>query len=166
MTVKIELEATPQSVEAAIPYFSLQLDSEILVLIGMQYAQEILVMSAERLTLMPNMPGYILGLVHHRNHVFWVIDLPQMLGLNPLYIGTTEYSMTILRVQDFWVGLAGGRSQGVKRFSKDRIVSPIGNVSVELERYLQGCIHQAEGISLVLDAEAIAMPIKSGFSKN
>jgi positive phototaxis protein PixI len=158
MPDRIELQPHRPQAEVAIPYFSLQLHQNTIALIDMQYAQEVLVMPAERLTMMPNMPNYVLGLVNHRNRVFWVIDLAQMLGLNPLYTGVTEYDLTILRVGDFWLGLAGVRSQGIKRFSLDQIISPVGNVSVELERYLRGCIPQEHGMTLVLDAEAIANP--------
>jgi len=156
MTSKIELQPIVPKTETAIPYFSLQLDRTTLALIDMKYAQEVLVMPSERLTMMPNVPSHILGLVHHRSRVFWAIDLGQMLGLDSLHLGTTEYHMTILRVHDFWVGLVGVRSLGIKRFSNEQIISPIGNVSVELERYLRGCIPQENGMALVLDAEAIA----------
>jgi positive phototaxis protein PixI len=156
MTSKIELQPIALKTETAIPYFALQLDQSTTALIDMKYAQEVLVIAAERLTMMPNMPSYVLGLVNHRSRVFWAIDLAQMLGLNSLYLGATEYHMTILRVHDFWVGLIGVRSLGIKRYSNEQIISPIGNVSVELERYLRGCIPQENGMALVLDAEAIA----------
>jgi len=156
MTSRIELQPIAAKAETDIPYFSLQLDQNTTALIEMKYAQEVLVISAERLTIMPNLANYILGLIHHRSRVFWLIDLAQMLGLNPLYIGASEYHLIIIQSQDFWLGLAGMRSLGIKRFSNEQIVSPIGNVSVELERYLRGCIPQENGMALVLDAEAIA----------
>jgi positive phototaxis protein PixI len=159
MSVKIELQAAIQKEEVSIPYFCLQLDRENTALINMSFAQEVLVLPKERLTIMPNMPGYVLGLLQHRGLVFWLIDLAQMLGLIPLDNASVEYQIVVVRVEDNWIGLAGNRSQGIRRFGLEQIVSPIGNVSPELERYLQGCIAQTEGLGLVLDIEAIANPL-------
>jgi positive phototaxis protein PixI len=154
MSAKIELQAIALPTEEFIPYFCLQLDPTTVGLIDMKYAQEVLIVPADRLTLMPNMPDQVLGLFPHRNRIFWIIDLPQLLGLPPLAIDA--YHVIILHIQDVWVGLAGVRSQGMRRFSNDQIVSPVGNVSVELERFLRGCILEEEGMIFVLDGEAIA----------
>jgi positive phototaxis protein PixI len=154
--IQIELQERIKERETNTPYLCMQLAPQTLALIDMGYAQEVLIMSSERLTMMPNMPDHVLGLISHRSLVFWVIDLPQLLGLTPLNTGSPEYHLAVLRVHDSYVGLATMQTQGVKRWAEGEIQSPVGNISPELERYLQGCILQKDDTYLVLDAEAIA----------
>jgi len=154
----IELREQTKEQEINLPYLCMQLDAQTLALLDMDYAQEVLIMASERLTIMPNMLPHVLGLISHRSRVFWVIDLPHLLGLTPLSAGAPEYHLAVLRVQDSYVGLAMLQTQGVKRWAEGAMASPVGNFSPELERYLQGCIFQERDTYLVLDAEAIASP--------
>ncbi len=156
MPEKIELLATRPQALATIPYFSLQIESKTKALIDMRSAQEVLNIASERITMMPNMPNHVLGLVYHRSRVFWVIDLPLMFGLNPLYGGAAEYPVIIIQIQDFWLGLAGLQSLGVKRFSSEQIAPPDHNISLKILKFLHGCIPETDGISLVLDLKIFA----------
>jgi positive phototaxis protein PixI len=161
MVMQIELQESVKTQEINSPYLCMQLEPQTLALIDMAYAQEVLVISSERLTIMPNMPTHVLGLISHRSRVFWVIDLPHLLGLTPLNVGAQEYHLAVLRVHDSYVGLAMLQTQGVKRWSEGEMRSPVDYVSPELERYLQGIVLQKDDTYLVLDAKAIALPAQS-----
>lgn len=138
-----------------LPYLSLRLDDQNLALIEMPYTQEVLVVAAERITAIPNLAASVLGLLNQRNRVLWVIDLPQLLGLNPIALDTQQYNLAIIQVGQFPLGLAVAGIEGVMRFNQDAIQSPIGAVQSELTPYLQGCILTEKQVLLVLDASAI-----------
>jgi len=105
---------------------------------------------------MPNMPTCILGLLHQRGQVIWVIDLPKMLELQALNLDVQElYNIIIVRVGNIPLGLAVQEVKGVMRSHFSTIQSPVGVVAPTLVPYLQGCILQPKEVLLVLDAEAI-----------
>ena len=137
------------------PYLQLQLEAEIRAILPMKDTQEVLTLPSERITVMPNMPNCVLGLLNQRSRVIWAIDLPQMLELQPLERNLHQYQMAIIRVNDSPLGIIVPRIKGVMRLSADAIQSTVGNVASGLVPYLQGCYLQKDRVYLVLDAEAI-----------
>ncbi|KGF73770.1 chemotaxis protein CheW [Neosynechococcus sphagnicola sy1] len=148
------LRNQPQSVGD--PYLKFQLDRQTPAVLAMHYAQEVLEVPVERLTPMPNMPPYLLGLLNWRSRALWVVDLANMLGLQPLNPLSQVYSIVILRCEPSLVGLALQDVEGVMRVQADAIQSPVGVVATKLVPYLQGCFLDHQQILLVLDAAAIA----------
>ena len=139
------------------PHIRLRLDDNHLAAINTDQAQEVLVIHQQRLTVMPNMPAAVMGLLNHRSRIFWVLDLPQLFGLTPLEPRSPEYHLAILRVNEKSIGLAIQEVQGVTRFSTEVIQSAIDNeLSPGLIPYLKGCIPQDEEMLLVLDGAAIS----------
>jgi len=140
------------------PHIRLRLDEQTLAVISTSQAQEVLVVPQQRLTVMPNMPAAVVGLLNHRSRIFWVLDLPQLCGLAPLDPRSLEYHLAILRIDDKSVGLAVRQVVGVTRFPEIEIQSPMGQKDIDpsLVPYLRGYMPQAEGILLVLEAAAIA----------
>lgn len=137
-------------------YIQLQLSVDLTLAIEMQLCQEVIVVPSDRLTLVPNMPAQVLGLISHRSVVFWVIDLPQLFGLGFLEPSLQEYQIAILRsLDEVPLGIAVGAVKGVTRFSPDQILSPIGVVDPGLIPYLRGIVPKPSGNILVLDAEKI-----------
>jgi len=136
-------------------YLKLQLDPQTQAALPMDFAQEVLVVSAGRLTFMPNMPSCVIGLLNQRSRVFWTVDLPQMLDFQALPSDTQQYNIIIVRVGNLALALAVLTVKGVIRFGVEAIESPIGTVSVGLTPYLQGWIPQNKEILLVLDPQAI-----------
>jgi positive phototaxis protein PixI len=137
------------------PYLRLQLDDRNHAALSMEFAQEVSIVPATRLTYMPNSPLCMLGLLNQRSRVYWVVDLPQMLGLEPLASDTQQYNIAIIQARNVSLAVAIKAVQGVKRFVKESIQSPIGTVDPHLTPYLQGCIPQDREAILILDAEAI-----------
>ncbi len=136
-------------------YLRFQLEQHTPAIIAVEYVQEVLIVPAGRLTPMPNMPKYVLGLLNRRNRVLWVIGLAQMLNLQAFDPDTKQYDMAIIRVGQVTLGLVVHAVKDVTRFTPDYIQSVQGLVTSALAPYLHGCILQQKEILLVLNAEAI-----------
>ena len=137
------------------PYLQLQLEPQTYGVVPMNNAQEVLTLPARRITPMPNMPDCILGLLNQRSRVFWTIDLPQLLGMQPIERNLQQYHLTIMRFGNVPLGTIVQQIKGVIRLTPDEIKPVEGHVTNELLPYLQGCCQQANNTLLVLNAEAI-----------
>lgn len=136
-------------------YLRFELEQQTPAILSIEYAQEVLIVPVGRVTPMPNMPKCVLGLLNRRNRVLWVVDLAQMLKLQPLDTNVQHYNMAIIRVGQAPLALVVPEVKGVTRFTPDCIQSPQGVVTTVLMPYLHGCILQQKEILLVLNAEAI-----------
>ena len=137
------------------PYLQLQLTQKVLAVLPMEHAQEALVVAADTLTPIPNMPAAVLGLLNRRSKVFWVVDLSQILGLPAFRTNVQQYNIILVRVGKRPLGLVVPKVEGVKRFSAAIVRSPIGAISPAMVPFLRGCIPQEQDILFVLDPEAI-----------
>lgn len=152
-------------------YLSFQLDEKTTAVFSMEQVQEVIVVPENQITLMPNMPDCVLGLMTRRSRVMWAVDLAQILLSQPLAINFRQYKVIIIRVtpaprpqsmlltsfqSQALLGLIVQEVIGGIRFSPDLIQSPQGGFSSSLTPYLQGCLVQNDSMLLVLDAEAIA----------
>jgi twitching motility protein PilI len=131
------------------------MEQETAAILSIEYAQEVLIVPVGRITPMPNMPNCVLGLLNRRNRVLWVIDLGQMLNLQPLNTNAQQYNIAIIQVEQVPLGLVVQEVKGVTRFTPGCIQSPQGIVTSGIMPYLHGCILQQKEILLVLNAEAI-----------
>ena len=158
----IELREEKSQAIAGLPYLSLQLGGDVTVALQLKYVRETLVLSSERFTQMPNVHPCLMGLVEHRSNVFWVLDLPQLLGFAPLDSTAIETHIAVLQIGGAFLGLGLYRIGRVLRFTEAEIVSPLElaktKIPIETVSFLQGWIDKSEGASnlYVLDAEAIA----------
>ena len=123
MSKVIELQEDQSLVVAGLPYLSLFLDRETMAAIELKSVRETLVLSAERFTQMPNVHPCLIGLAEHRSHVFWVIDLPQLLGLTPIDFTASETHVAILQIADMFLGLGVYRIGRVQRIAETDIVT-------------------------------------------
>ena len=136
-------------------YLKFQLAQQTPAVLSMRTAQEVIVLAPSRLTTMPNMPAYVMGLMNRRSRVLWVIDLARMLGLSVVETIVQQYNIVIIRNESATLGLIVAAVEGVVRLTSESIQSPIEQVSSSLVPYLRGCILQDQEILLLLDAEAI-----------
>jgi positive phototaxis protein PixI len=143
----------------------MQISAQTKAAIDMENVQETMIAAANRFTLMPNLPNFVIGLFAHRNNVFWIVDLAQLLGFDALDSGADEYHLVILQTKSKVIGLAVRRVLLVDRFSVEVISSPQeANLPAEIVPFLQGCIlspdrksdRNLEKLILILDGEAIA----------
>ncbi|OYQ65683.1 hypothetical protein B9G53_06405 [Pseudanabaena sp. SR411] len=163
MDLMIELQEEEAQVIADLPYLSLLLNRDLTVAVQLKFVRETLVLSTDRFTQMPNVHPCLMGLVEHRSNVFWVLDLPQLLGFTPLDSTAIETHIAILQIGDAFLGLGVDRIGRVVRFAETEIVSPedLPQTKTPLETvpFLRGWLVKSEGIDknlYVLDTEAIA----------
>lgn len=136
-------------------YLKFQFGQQISAVLSMSQAQEVFVLPIGRLTAMPNMPPYVMGLLNRRSKVLWVVDLATMLGLPETLTNVQHYNSVIINSGSLSLLLIVQSVEGVVRLTPQSIQPPLGQVSSGLVPYLRGCVLLEKEILLVLDAEAI-----------
>jgi positive phototaxis protein PixI len=136
-------------------YLRLELSSNTPAVLPMKYAQEVLNLKRDRITVIPNMPNCVFGLINQRSRIFWVVDLCELLELPPIDRNLQQYNLAIICTKEAALGVIIPVVKGVTRLAIEEIQSPVGNVSPGLVPYLQGCVLQEKNVLLVLDAEAV-----------
>ncbi len=146
------------------PYLRFQLTSEIPVLLSMERVQEALVVPADSISPLPNLPAFSIGLMNARDRVFLVIDLAQILGLPPLPINPRNYQVIIIQSSEIatdssesrkYIGLSVQRVRGVARFETGQMQSLTHDFPSCLAPYLLGSLGTDAENFLVLDADSI-----------
>ena len=152
-------------------YLSFQLDEQNQAVFPMEQVKEVIVVPANQITPMPNMPEYVLGLLARRSRVMWVVDLAQMVTSQPLTSKVSQYKVIIIQVNQASLqqntlltasqtqalfGVIVQEVKGGMRLTPHLIQSPPENLPLNLIPCLRGCVLQPESMLLVLDAEAIA----------
>jgi positive phototaxis protein PixI len=154
----IELLETKVKEVVGLPYLCLELEPKITVAVQLRFIQETLVTLADRFTQMPNVSAHFMGLIEHRNSIFWVLDLPQLLGFAALDSSLVEYPMAVMQVQGALLGMAVQKIGRIVRFSEDDLRSPQeSDLPSAVIPFLKGWVPQLEGELYVLDAEAIVL---------
>ncbi len=131
------------------PYLRCELIPEVSVLLSMEYVQESLLVPGEKITPLPNMSPFVLGLMNSRDRVFCVLNLADLLGLSSPSTSAREYHMIVLRVselmsqqstseQKLLLGMVFHQIQGVTRAMSEQMRSPQGNFPSSLTPYLGG----------------------------
>lgn len=136
-------------------YLSFYLNQQTPALLLMEYAQEIIIVSLDRLTPMPNMPECVLGLLNRRSRVLWVVNLAQLLNLPVTDPIAQQYQIIIICVGQIKLGLVVQSVKGVTHFPHRSSQVPTELFS-SLAPYVSGCIPQGNEMLMVLDAEKIA----------
>ncbi|MEL7227604.1 MAG: chemotaxis protein CheW, partial [Cyanobacteria bacterium J06576_12] len=77
---------------------SFQLNDQTPAIFSMHQVQEVIVLPAQQITPMPNMPPCVLGLSTRRSRVMWLVDLAHMLLSTPLPSNIRNYNVVIIRV--------------------------------------------------------------------
>lgn len=152
---RIELKSTQVLEPTGLAYLSLQLHRQLTIALPLTSVQETLVVAATRLTLMPNVQPYLMGLLEHRSQVFWVLDLLQLLGFDPIDAASLDYPLAILRYPQGLLGLAVDRIGRVIRLPEEAIASPLTEpLPAAMVPYLRGVVRQTPPL-YVLDLDAL-----------
>ncbi|MGK7958212.1 MAG: chemotaxis protein CheW, partial [Crocosphaera sp.] len=125
------------------PYLRCQLTPKINGLVSMEFVQESLLVPGEQITFIPNMPSFVMGLMTSRDRVFFVIDLPHLMGLSSPCPLLQTYQIIVLRIssfisettnpdQELLLGFVVPRIQGVIRVMSKQIVPSQPDISSEL----------------------------------
>ena len=81
-------------------YLRFQLTDSISALIELKYVRESLMIEGDRLTPLPNLPNYVVGLMSSQNEVFLAVDLAHLAGLSPQTINLRQYQTIVVRVDE------------------------------------------------------------------
>lgn len=147
-------------------YLRCQITSEITSLIPMEYVQESLLVPREKITPIPEMSSFFMGLMNSQDRVFFALDLSQLLGFSPLSIYLRDYHTIVINISPFldrsltseeeiFLGLAVNQIQGITRIISDEMRSPQENLSFSLTPYLQGWVMDKEQQLPILDLATI-----------
>lgn len=138
-------------------FLRLRLDTQTTFLLPMDSVQEVLTLPSQRISVMPNMPACVLGLLNRRSKIVWAIDLALLLGVTPIESHLQQYTAAIVQANEEWLGLVVRSIEGVSRFLPDALQSPLGGVVKEQwVPYVRGCILEENKILIVLDPQALA----------
>ncbi|XGW00233.1 MAG: chemotaxis protein CheW [Leptolyngbya sp. BL-A-14] len=136
-------------------YLKFLLDPQTPIVLPMKQVQEVLVLSANRLTPMPNMPACIIGLMNRRSRVLWVVDLTRMLGTPALDLNTQQHSLVIIRPDNISLGVVVQQVEGMVWMTPDQIQPPPNHVPSSLLTYLRGCVLKEQELWYVLEAASL-----------
>jgi positive phototaxis protein PixI len=121
--------------------------------------QEVLNLNLDRLTPMPNMPPWVMGLLNQRSRIFWVVDLAEFLGFSALDNEEQNQACAIIKSQRISIGFGVQKIGGILRLRSEQIQSPLGTFSPHLEPYLRGCLPLKNELLLILDPTTLVQRI-------
>ncbi|NJL53461.1 MAG: chemotaxis protein CheW, partial [Hydrococcus sp. SU_1_0] len=125
-------------------YIKFQLTPEISALLSMAQVQESLIVEAEQITSLPNMPNSFVGMMNSRDRVFCVFDLAQLLALPSELINSRQYQVIVLQIQTkpseplILIGLAVSQLQGIVRLPIEQIQSSLDDAPANLAAFMAG----------------------------
>lgn len=124
---------SPQQLEGDY-YLRFQLTGKISALIDLSYVQESLTINSDKITAVPNLPEYVVGLMSSRNQIFLAIDLAHLAGFPPETINLRQYQTIVVKINSETsygqsdeinlFGLTVKRIQGISRILPDKF-SPV-----------------------------------------
>lgn len=136
-------------------YVKFQLNQHIYAVLSLQHTLELITVSVDSVTSMPNMPSCILGLMNWQSTIVWVIDLPKMLGIESTKNRIRQYNVIILRTESALLGLVVPEIKGTVRFTPETIQFSPEQAPAYLIPYILGSVRQERELLFVLDAQAI-----------
>ena len=147
-------------------YLRCQITSEITPLISMEYVQESLFIPTDQITPIPEMSPFFMGLMTSRDHVFFTVDLPQLLGFSPLSTYSRDYNIIVINISTFldpslalegeiFLGLAVNQIEGMMRLTTDQILPPQNTFSGQIIPYVCGVVKQEETLIPILELNQI-----------
>ena len=138
------------------PYLSVRLTAQQSAVLPMDQVQEAIAIPTSRVTPIPNRSMCVLGLLNQKSRVIWVIDLPQMLGLQTQNLHVNQqYNIAIIRSGKTPLGLVVPEIRGVLRFSTETMTVTTEPDISSIIPYLQGYITQDTEHLWVLNPDSI-----------
>ncbi len=139
-------------------YIRLQITSEISAFLAMEQVQESLIVGAERIAPLPNMPESFLGIMNSRDRVFSVFDLALLLKLPTPLFSPRQYQVIVLEtktVKPIYIAFAVKGLQGMTRLAKEQISQSLDQIPTELLPFSLGCADDQESMIALLEFESI-----------
>ena len=150
--------------QTGVLYLRFDLASSLQAVIPLTRVIETLQMPAQRITPIPNMPTYALGLMENRNKVFWALDLAQRLNLSSGGRRIRQHNIVIVNLpslsdqetDSLLLGLSVQRIQTTIRLHPDEMNFETDGISPELQSYFQGWFEHQGSQLFMLNIDAIA----------
>ena len=133
--------------------------SDMTFLLSMEQVQESLLVEADRITPLPNMPESVIGIMNSKNHVFCVFDLAELLGLYSQSIFYRQYQIIVLQTRwekPIYIGLAVTNLQGIVRLTPEEIDSSLEGLPSHLIPYLYGAVQLEKTTTPILDFNCLS----------
>ena len=123
-------------------YLRFQLTNDISGLIDLKYVRESLNIDGDRITAVPNLPEYVVGLMSSRNQVFLAVDLAHLVGLPPQTVNLRQYQTIVVQVSESqeknFFGLTVNNIQGISRRLPEQFSNDLKNVPDLLRPFVTG----------------------------
>ena len=145
-------------------YIRFQFTSQIEALLSMEQVQESLVIDAQKITPLPNMPKSAIGMMSSRDRVFCIFDLAQLLALPSLLDSPRQYQIIVLETieeKPIYLGLAVAAVRGMVRLPATKIESFSNGIDAILAPYVCGTVQQAEKVIPILEFDRIVETLSS-----
>jgi len=133
-------------------YLRFQLTNEISGLIELKYVQESLTIKGDRITAVPNLPDYVVGLMSSKNQVFLAIDLAHLIGLSPETVNSRQYQTIVVQIDDAednvqsddlnLFGLTVKNIEGINRITSDRFLTLTDDIPDSLKPFVKSAVLQ------------------------
>ncbi len=133
-------------------YLRFQLTDEISGLLDLKYVQESLTIQGDRITAVPNLPEYIVGLMSSQNQVFLALDLAHLAGLLPETVNLRQYQTIVVKIDSLensdraddinLFGLTVKKIEGIARILPDDFISITENVPNSLQPFIKSAVVQ------------------------
>ena len=133
-------------------YLRFQLTDEINALLNLNYVRESTTIDSTQITAVPNLPGYVLGLMSSRNEVFMALDLAHLVGLSPQTLNQRQYQTIIVQTnsskeryqsdENTPYGMAVKRILGISRILPQQFASSTVDAPEILSPFVQGSIQE------------------------
>ena len=139
-------------------YIRLKITPEISTFLAMEKIQESLIIGAERISPIPNMPESFIGIMNSRDRVFSVFDLALLLKLPTPLFSPRQYQVIVLETntaKPIYIAFAVAGLQGMTRLAQEQISTSMEQVPAELVPFALGCIHEQESVVPLIEFEAI-----------
>ncbi|MBE9010536.1 chemotaxis protein CheW [Pseudanabaenaceae cyanobacterium LEGE 13415] len=140
-------------------YLKFDLGAKIPVVVPMNYVREAVSRSLQQLTPMPDMPPYVLGLMHRQAQVMWAIDLAQLLEVGSINAHLAAQDFIILQIGSAAFAIAVHQIYGSTWLSAEEIQPSLSHANGHFSHYLSGCVLKKQEVMFVLDAEAIVQSL-------
>ena len=138
-------------------YLRFQLTSEVSGLIDLKYVRESLTISGDRITAVPNLPEYVIGLMGSRNQVFLALDLAHLAGMTPETVNLRQYQVMVVKIDSTedseqldinpeersnLYGLAVRKIEGIERILPENFIFKSNNVPENLRPFIKNTVLQ------------------------
>lgn len=121
--------------------------------IDIMHVQEIILVG--RMTLMPNVPSYVRGLINLRGHVIPIFDLRSRFELDDAE-PTGDARIVVLNVGKRTVGVTVDAVEEVQRIREEQIDRTAIAVSGIGHQFVEGLVKFESKLMILLDVEAVA----------